>query len=466
MYKVMVVDDEKLVRKGILTTFPWRKHGFEVVFDAGSGEKALELLQNEEIDLLVTDLAMNGMSGLELIRRTKQLRQELPVVILTCHDNFKYIQEAMRLGVLDYIVKTEIEDEVVDETLGRIAAQLGSRDPRSMTASESRQDGMLLCGPSRTSTLFEWMERDEFDRWVGRSTELSAATWLFRLPNGEAERMAARIRQDVQSGWTCIRITGLEAENDGATMAKLRNYRQRELFYRPAEPIKDMDWSDLPDEPETADEDAIALLSDEWNEPGWIYDDGRFESLLRRTAETGSCAEELRGMLYPVAMEWKRLLAAAALKDVSGSMDEWLFWRDWENGLRGFRGEIRRIVELNASRQSADAVLRAVERLRTEPDLEASEADIARSVNMSRGHFSKTFKKVTGKSYGEYVRLLRMERAKEMILRTDESITRVAELSGFSDYRHFSRIFREYTGMLPTDFRKTADRKSVSTTDV
>ncbi|WP_123040411.1 response regulator transcription factor [Cohnella candidum] len=463
MNKVLVVDDEKLVRQGIITTFPWEKHGFQVTCDAGSGEKALELLEREEIDLLVTDLAMNGMSGLELIKRVKESRRDLPVVILTCHDNFRYIQEAMRLGVLDYIVKTEIEDEIVDETLTRIAGKLAEErspyEPAKSGADSKRQtsDGLLLCGPSRSSRPAELLWKDEWEGWVGRMTEIDAATWLLRVTPAEADRLTAKFAAMPETGgWLCIHVTGIGEANEAEAAAKLKQYRKRVLFYASGGRLQTRGWSDVAAVTNPSDEVAVsaAALRADWLSADWVYDDSDFERLLATTAGSGMEAEELRNMLYPVALEWERLLDNGTLNEFHGLAGSGLFWKEWESGLRSFRQSIRQTVGRNATRQTSEAVFRAIELMREAIDSESGEAEIARAVGMSRGHFSKSFKKVTGKSYGEYLRLIKLERAKEMILRTDEPITRVAELCGFSDYRHFSRVFRDYTGKLPTEYRK------------
>ncbi|MBB6730652.1 response regulator transcription factor [Cohnella zeiphila] len=463
MNKVLIVDDEKLVRQGIMTTFPWGKHGFEVACSAGSGEQALELLEREEVDLLVTDLAMNGMSGLELIKRARQLRRDLPVVVLTCHDNFRYIQEAMRLGVLDYIVKTEIEDEVVDETLMRIAGKLNGEQsadggaPQGPAPGEPAREGLLLCGPARSSMPADLLAPGDREGWAGQLAEVDAATWLLRTTGAEADRWMAKLAPALEEGgWICVRLTGIDGEDDRDAAAKLRRFRRRALFYRPDRAAGTIAWRDLPEAGEAGEEDgeAAARLRTVWNRSDWVHDEELFERQLRRTAEAGLDAEELRSLFYPVALEWERLLNAGVLKGFLGLADAGLYWAEWEAWLRDFRAAIRRAAGRNATRQIADAILQAAERIRTGGDLEISEEEMARAANMSRGYFSKSFKKVTGRSYGEYVRLVKLERAKEMLLRTDEPITRVAELCGFSDYRHFSRVFRDYTGKLPTDYRK------------
>jgi len=349
MKRVLVVDDEKLVRQGIITTFPWEKYGFAVAGEAGSGERALAFLEREKVDLIVTDLAMNGMSGLELIREVRQREGDLPVAILTCHDSFSYIQEAMRLGVVDYIVKTEIEDEVVEETLRRIADKL--------------------------------------------------------------ERVAAR----------------------RAPVARAAAGGQQ-----------------APD----------AAMLKRWTASAWIYEEETFERLLAETKEKAAGTAELKRALYQAALEWDRLLGTGTLQSLLNGLDSFRFWDEWEAWIRELRASVLRRISENGSRQVTECILRAVEILKSEteenPHLNVGEADVAARVGMSRGYFSKCFKKVTGRPYGEYVKELKLERAKKLLLQTDETITRVAEMCGFTDYRHFSRVFRDYAGMLPNEYRKSS----------
>jgi two-component system, response regulator YesN len=124
MRRVLVVDDDHLVRKGFIGMMPWQKHGFEVVGEASNGEKALELLQSIEVDLLITDLAMPVMSGMELMKKVKEKHLRTEFVVLTFHHDFELIQEALRLGAVDYITKVELEHEQMDEVLRRISERI------------------------------------------------------------------------------------------------------------------------------------------------------------------------------------------------------------------------------------------------------------------------------------------------------------------------------------------------------
>ncbi|MGO4269761.1 response regulator, partial [Paenibacillus sp. TAF58] len=120
MIKVMIVDDDKLVRKGLISAMPWHDFDMEVVGEASNGEKALEFIAANAVDLLLTDLAMPVMSGIELLKIVRKQYPSIYTVVLTFHQDFEYIQEALRLGAIDYIAKVQLEKERFEEVLERI----------------------------------------------------------------------------------------------------------------------------------------------------------------------------------------------------------------------------------------------------------------------------------------------------------------------------------------------------------
>ncbi|NHW37085.1 response regulator [Paenibacillus aceris] len=105
MYKIMIVDDESEVREGIKESIEWELHGFELVGDYASGREALEAIAELRPDLVISDICMPFMDGIELARNIQMKYPYIKVIILTGHDEFDYAQKALRLNVYDYIVK-------------------------------------------------------------------------------------------------------------------------------------------------------------------------------------------------------------------------------------------------------------------------------------------------------------------------------------------------------------------------
>ncbi|NMA65678.1 MAG: response regulator [Clostridiaceae bacterium] len=105
MIKVLVVDDDKLARKGIISLIHEGNYNMQVVGDVQNGRVALEFLEKEMVDLIFVDIDMPEMTGLELMHICKERFPKIKFVVLTFYEEFNYIQQALRLGALDYISK-------------------------------------------------------------------------------------------------------------------------------------------------------------------------------------------------------------------------------------------------------------------------------------------------------------------------------------------------------------------------
>ena len=121
MIKTIIADDEILVRVGLKSMVNWQDMGFEIVGEAGDGIQALELCENEEVDLVITDIKMPRMDGLELIRILCERYPSIRVIVLSCYNDGEYIKEAMKYnGALDYIFKIAMDGNELKKTLGHV----------------------------------------------------------------------------------------------------------------------------------------------------------------------------------------------------------------------------------------------------------------------------------------------------------------------------------------------------------
>jgi two-component system response regulator YesN len=114
MFKVILVEDEIVVREGIRENIDWEKYGFQYAGDAPDGELALPLIRQIKPDLLITDIKMPFMDGLALI---ELVRKELPktkIVIISGYDDFSYAQQAIRMGVEQYLLKPIVKSKMVE----------------------------------------------------------------------------------------------------------------------------------------------------------------------------------------------------------------------------------------------------------------------------------------------------------------------------------------------------------------
>lgn len=124
MYRVLIVDDEILVRVGLKSTINWNSIGFEIVAEASNGEQALEMFERYRPEVVLTDIKMPKLDGLQLTELIKKKNPRVKVLILTCYSDFSFVREALKLGASNYILKSEIEDEELINLMKNIHMEL------------------------------------------------------------------------------------------------------------------------------------------------------------------------------------------------------------------------------------------------------------------------------------------------------------------------------------------------------
>lgn len=120
MYRVLIVDDEPFILDGLFHIIQWEEYGAEIVAKAANGIEALNLIENMNIDILITDIKMPEMDGLELLQNIRKLELNPKIIILSGYDDFKLVKEAARLGIENYLLKPIEEDELSATLLNTI----------------------------------------------------------------------------------------------------------------------------------------------------------------------------------------------------------------------------------------------------------------------------------------------------------------------------------------------------------
>lgn len=138
MFSVQIVDDEPIVRMGLKKLIPWEQLDFHAVYEAQNGQEALQQLEEHEIDLIITDIEMPIMNGMEYIRRVKELKGKQAIVILTAYAEFEYAKSAIEYGVAGYILKPIVEGQII-ETLEQVKKNLAVSMDRSFTREKDKK---------------------------------------------------------------------------------------------------------------------------------------------------------------------------------------------------------------------------------------------------------------------------------------------------------------------------------------
>lgn len=122
--RILIVDDEKIVRIALSTLIKWDEYGFKLMGAVADGYKALEVIETESIDIVIMDLVMPNMDGLELIRTLNERKFTGKFVVLSNYDDYAYVREAMKLGAEDYMLKLTLKPDELILLLKKISEQL------------------------------------------------------------------------------------------------------------------------------------------------------------------------------------------------------------------------------------------------------------------------------------------------------------------------------------------------------
>lgn len=117
MIKTLIVDDDVEMLNWLEQVVPWKKNGFKIIGRAKNGAEAYELCIREMPELIITDITMPKVDGLELISLIKKDNPDVKSVMLTCHEGFKFAQEALKINADDYVLKYTLTSESIEKLL-------------------------------------------------------------------------------------------------------------------------------------------------------------------------------------------------------------------------------------------------------------------------------------------------------------------------------------------------------------
>jgi two-component system response regulator YesN len=520
MYKVMIVEDEWLVLQGLKMTIPWDEMKCLIIGEASDGVTGLEVMKLDPPDILLTDIRMPAMDGIQLAEKAVSLWPRMKIVFLTGFDDFTYAQKAVKLGAADFVLKPTNADELI-RVIGRITARLDEeyRLQSLQERMEQRQswEQPLILEKMLYNLLLDYADTMEKE-WLLEYGDLSimadfppyrvlllqldgllahgadggllrqqlkehlnelSTLPLVRIHENRYALVVNRILERTRMAETLNRLTmllSLYAESyvlgvsssltsiDFLPTAYQQSmgalYQTVFLGYEPIIWFEDIErQQDSALVSHTRLEELIDLIK--WGNPASIeqktsswythllhrHPDGLearrrffeyivtlYSLLLRET--------ELRG----IVLDSSFLLASAerveeslelSLKRLNATLIEWN-QKYTEQSTPQKKSGFEEIEAFIQARYAEDITLQS----------------IAERYHMSESYFSRLFKKQVGTSFLEYITLIRIRHAKELLTNPRLKIYEVSVQVGYQDSRYFSQIFRKYTGETPTEFRK------------
>lgn len=511
-YKVFLVDDDRYVRKGLINLIDWKGCGFEVCAEADNGEDALAYIGEYTPDLVITDIKMPVLGGLELIKHALDLKTSIPnFIIITGYSDFKYAQKAVKYGVHDFILKPVDKDEI-EETLKKVAEghtkklQLQQSRENTLAAvafndlitgevdQEHLNDCMLNLNISQTSGIayiiieinniaVNTIKTREMISRVIHGDDLSSTT-LFREHGNNRIGLLVKsediqeFKGDIYKFSTNLKNQLSKCLNGDVTIyvgSIVNNARGIKESYEAAMKALQFKYLENYEKPIVygntkhssvnyieLDQALYQLLMEQIEENKIAEIKSTTDSMFEQFRVKAFAKDAVRTSINRVVHEVVRTVQSMEGDEKNlTSLQRVLNWDHIPRTLSVIKDMfLEFLLEAAAmlNRMSKECGAVNIRRIKKYVDTHYQEdltlKNIANQFYLNPVYMGQLFKKTYGMYFKDYILQVRISEAKKKLRQTDMRIFQVAESVGFSNSDYFVTQFEKTTGMTPTQYRK------------
>ena len=393
MKTVFIVDDELLSRQSPKTSITWENYGYRLCGESSNGEQALKIISSLHPDVIITDIKMPVMDGLELLRHLKDINEPAKVIVMSCYDEFDYVREAMRLGAIDYLLKHTYEESDLVELLHKLDSIFLKEQTTGEGLKILRQEIFLKIINNNVS-------KDELNNYIDNDIipELKSLYMIacFQLSSHKQHILS---QQDTQSFTDYIHHS-----YSGQTPCQL------------------------------------LLLKEEGNNFSLIFAGDNQTSIASLKTEIKNILSHLYQFFESRNISWISGISCHAYSD----------WNDLKEAYEEAQEMLGEDTEFLGC---STKILAAVDYIKTNYSRAITLEDIAEYAGISRIYLSQSFKKETGQNISDYLIQYRLKKAKKLLLTSNLKVYTIAEMCGFGSVQYFGQIFKKMTGFSPYQFK-------------
>lgn len=494
MLNILIVDDEEIERNVIRYLLNQRDYGFQV-FEAVNGEVALSILQQCRIDILITDIQMPVMDGILLSERAKSIQPNISIIFFSCYDDFTYIKKAMSLKATNYIMKP-VESEEFHGTIADVLASRINRETQDAAYSQRERiiQNYMLCKILEGKKIaylqgiypnidFSFLDTCcrlaliRIDGVLKATVELTPDKLKEILPPGS-------IFLSLNKSFSAVILMKCERpENWFESFSKeLQSYIQQ-LTHLPCAVIVSSEISSPEKITDVYEETvhklaecSIAKFGSSETSPSIASTDDILD-ILRRDVQIEDWTNLHRHMqllfssfktMQPFSYSYCRFMCTSALKillsglpvEECANFDEYISEISNSFSLSSAEELLMRITKkLEFSSGSVDSsshlhTLRIVKQYIRDHYAEELNLDkLAQEVFISKSYLSKLFADYHGFGISKYIKMIRLEKAKELLLTTALPVYEISKRVGYTSDSYFCKSFAKEYGVAPDKFR-------------
>ena len=501
MYRVLIADDEKIEREGIKFLLSQEEGEFEI-HEASNGKQALNILRSQEIDFLLTDIKMPHMDGLELAGKVSQENPELQIVIFSGYSDFSFAQAAMRYGVKDYVLKP-VDPDTFHNTINKVKCEIANTKNRQRK--EAKEKNFLLQYFLQTylysgkeeiiekagdildsSNLEQWhcailiesdktffdMVSDEIDEelmeglhrkffYLNLNTRQSILFFSDVYCDYQlvAKHLYDLLKQKYSGSFHLAVSSRFEGHEALPEILSQLEQTMEEKFYHPDTHIFISSEADdsMPVNAETQDSQLMEKISEDITRKDVEQLKKHFDCLVKKYEnDTRFSAMYVKFVFSNVIQELFQENQFSEERKLDHEIERLYSCTDLKQILAITQENIKEYEEflersMNGSRDEVAAVKNYIYQHYAE---DLSLETLAEKVYLSSGYLSFIFKKETGMNLNRFIRVVRMEKAKDLLCSSNMKVAQVSEQVGIPNVSYFCRSFREYYGSSPESYRK------------
>jgi len=522
MRTLLIADDEKNIRLGLKAMIEREHPGAYAIRLAADGRQALEEFERQPADIVLTDIRMPNLDGIELIRRLAELERPPALLILSGHDDFQYAKEAIKHKVKDYLLKPIVREDLF-AALGKAEAELAERETISgrLEAADGYRMGMRvnalrhICStPGLERAEVEALAREaglaEFEpsfavgifdlsghqRYLIRGNEYLASVGsvpgaglnlsledkdgrLVVLATDEALLTGLVEALAALQGASGTFSAGVSSPGEGIGELKAKyDEANHALKYRLLLGRSDTEFiryervagrnRAYPVPSEAVDRLANMMGTDRDKEMKTLLLE-LFAPEALAEADIGYFEEVGRLLNERIFDQVFRTYGEASIEIIkmykmAGSLYRFSHIQDYIHCVQGLLFGLNEYIRnLRSAHVDQRDMLRAMEYIRANYDKDISMTMVSNHVSLNYSYFSQAFKEYAGMSFVQYLKKLRIDKAKELLATTDLKVMEIGERAGFENTKHFNRVFRDEVGVAPLEYRQSALGRGDST---
>ena len=473
--RVIVVEDEDRIREGITGLLGLLEGNFEAAGEAEDGTVGLELIKREKPDIVITDIRMPDMSGLEMLEKVREYGIQSKVIVLSAYSEFEYARQAIRLGVTEYLLKPVSVDEF-SRAMNTIKIQIEKErrlQPETLGTLEQIL-GAVLYGQLEPDEEVKMYLMNRYGLDAGQ--ELAEICIYLGNDYGADSSRAEKEWASLLSQRDDMEYCMIRADYEQALLIVVYHFRDLqekfELLY------SYMDWNlTLGQDVLIAYPKILQIQTSVCIYPIELENCFKAEICLGEPERVKKVIESFHryfseGKLYTPRdmkecyvrfiwavinitkeidmLDYGNLNQQSILDQVMGAK----LFTELKSALEGLMQK----VKMNKKNEDAIAHLtvRRVKSMIHEFYQSGITLDeIAAKLNVTPEYLSMQFHREVGETYSSYLKNYRISKAKELLIGTQKKQYEVAREVGYADSKYFSRVFRECTGYSPAEYRKS-----------